>query len=129
MDIHRDNIILADFGENKGCVQSGIRPAVVIQNDLGNKHSTTTIVAPITGKIKKVLPTHHEIYTDDYDCLKCDSTILAEQVVTISKEQILHVIGHLRKTDSNKLNEILLISLNMNENSIREDSGGLKICR
>ncbi|MCI9069105.1 type II toxin-antitoxin system PemK/MazF family toxin [Clostridium sp.] len=67
MEIYRDSIIMMDFGQNQGCVQSGRRPAVVIQNDVGNKFSTTTIVVSITGKNKK-----------DYTCLKCDSTILAE---------------------------------------------------
>ena len=74
MRIYRNSIIMVSFGENRGSVQKGIRPAVVIQNDLGNKHSTTTIVAPITGKIKKPLPTHHELSSKDYYCLKCDST-------------------------------------------------------
>ena len=52
MEIYRDSIIMVDFGQNQGCVQSGKRPAVVIQNDVGNKFFTTTIVVPITGKHK-----------------------------------------------------------------------------
>lgn len=115
MEIYRDSIIMVDFGQNQGCVQSGKRPAVVIQNDVGNKFSTTTIVVPITGKHKKELPTHHELYKEDYRCLKYDSTILAEQVLTICKGQILDVIGHLKYEDSEKLNEILSISINLNK--------------
>lgn len=115
MKIYRDSIIQVDFGELKGSVQKGIRPAVVIQNDMGNKYSSTTIVVPITGKIKKKLPTHHLLYSKDYCCLKCDSTILAEQVLTISKDQILDVIGHLSSKDSNHLNEVLTISINLNK--------------
>lgn len=114
MRIYRNSIIMVSFGENRGSVQKGIRPAVVIQNDLGNKHSTTTIVAPITGKIKKPLPTHHELSSKDYYCLKCDSTILGEQVLTISKDQILDIIGQLREEDEEKLNEILSVSMNIN---------------
>lgn len=106
---------MVDFGQNQGSVQRGKRPAVVIQNDMGNKYSTTTIVVPITGKVKKELPTHHQLYSKNYCCLKCDSTILAEQVLTISKEQILEVIGHLRKEDSEKLDEILSVSINLNK--------------
>lgn len=113
MKIFRNNIIMVSFGEKQGSVQKGIRPAVVIQNDLGNKYSTTTIVAPITGRLKKPLPTHHELSSKDYYCLKCDSTILGEQVLTISKNQILEIIGHLREDDEAKLNEILAISMNI----------------
>lgn len=114
MEIYRDSIIMVDFGKNQGSVQRGKRPAVIIQNDIGNKFSTTTIVVPITGKVKKELPTHHQLYSKNYWCLKCDSTILAEQVLTISKGQILDVLGHLRKEDSEKLDEILSISINLN---------------
>lgn len=118
MKIYRNSIIMVDFGELQGSVQKGIRPAVVIQNDKGNKHSTTTIVVPITGRIKKTLPTHLELSSENYCCLKCDSTILAEQVITISKEQILDIIGHLRDEDEFKLNEILAISMNIKTTEI-----------
>ena len=113
MKIYRDSIIMVDFGETQGSVQKGRRPAVVIQNDIGNKYSTTTIVVPITGKIKKVLPTHHELHAKNYCCLKCDSTVLAEQVLTISKNQILDVLGHLNEEDSKKLNKILAVSISL----------------
>ncbi|NRY61494.1 type II toxin-antitoxin system PemK/MazF family toxin [Clostridium beijerinckii] len=118
MKIYRNSIIMVDFGELQGSVQKGIRPGVVIQNDIGNKYSTTTIVVPITGRIKKTLPTHHELSSKNYCCLKCDSTILAEQVITISKEQILDIIGHLRDEDEFKLNEILAISMNIKTTEI-----------
>lgn len=113
MRIYRDSIIMVDFGENQGSVQNGKRPAVVIQNNIGNKFSTTTIVVPITGKHKRKLPTHHELYKKDYWYLKCDSTILAEQVLTISKDQILDVMGRLRKEDSKKLDGILSVSISL----------------
>lgn len=113
MRIYRCNIIMVNFGQNQGSVQRGKRPAVVIQNDIGNKFSTTTIVVPITGKVKKELPTHHRLFKSDYNCLKCDSTILAEQVLTISKEQILEVIGNLNEEDIKELNEILSVSINL----------------
>jgi len=113
MKIYRGNIIMVDFGENQGSVQKGIRPAIVIQNDIGNRFSTTTIVVPITGSVKKKLPTHHKIYRERYRCLKYDSTILAEQVLTISKKQILDVLGFLKVEDRLKLNEILATSINL----------------
>lgn len=115
MEVYRGNIIMVDFGQNQGCVQSGIRPAVVIQNDVGNKYSTTTIVVPITGKSKKNIPTHHELQSKNYKCLKCNSTILAEQLITISKKQILDVMGNLREEDCIKLNSIISLSINLNK--------------
>lgn len=114
MRIFRDSIIKVDFGDRQGSVQRGVRPAVVIQNDVGNKHSPTTIVVPITSKQKKDLPTHHKLMKKNYCCLKCDSTILGEQVLTISKDQILDVIGHLREEDSKAVDEILSVSINLN---------------
>ena len=114
MDIYRDSIVMIDLGNNQGSVQSGIRPAVVIQNNIGNEYSTTTIVVPITGSTKRDLPIHHELYKKDYGCLKCDSTILAEQILTVSKSQISEVIGYLRSEDSIKLNEILFVSISLN---------------
>lgn len=88
---------------------------MVIQNDVGNKFSITIIVVSITGKHKKALTTHHELYKKDYSCLKYDSTILAEQVLTICKGQILDVIGQLKDGNSEKLNEILSVSINLNK--------------
>ncbi|NLK23267.1 MAG: type II toxin-antitoxin system PemK/MazF family toxin [Clostridiales bacterium] len=113
VQIFRDSIIMVDFGETVGSVQNGTRPAIVVQNDIGNKYSPTTIVVPITAKKKKVMPTHYELSCDDYCCLKYNSTILAEQIVTISKEQIFDVLGHLNKKDSNELNKILNVSINL----------------
>ena len=62
MEIHKGDIVIADLGETIGSEQSGIRPVIVIQNDVGNKFSPTVIVAPLTSKIKKqTMPTHVEI--------------------------------------------------------------------
>lgn len=115
MGIFRGCIAIVNFGDKQGSVQNGIRPAVIIQNDIGNKYSTTTIVVPITGKMKKELPTHHKLLKKDYNCLlKCDSTILGEQVLTISKSQIMRNIGVLKEEDLNKLDKALAISINLN---------------
>ena len=59
--LHRGDIILLDFGKQHGYIQGGVRPAVIIQNDTGNYFSPTTIVAPITSKNKKYIPTHVKI--------------------------------------------------------------------
>lgn len=111
--IIRGNIIMVDFGKQKGSVQSGMRPAVVIQNNVGNAHSTTTIVAPITGKQKKDLPTHLSLLSKNYKCLRCDSTLLGEQILTISKTQIIEVLGKLNLEDEIELNSKLAVSINL----------------
>lgn len=111
--IIRGNIIMVDFGKQKGSVQSGMRPAVVIQNNVGNAHSTTTIVAPITGKQKKDLPTHLSLLSKNYKCLRCDSTLLGEQILTISKTQIIEVLGKLNLEDEIELNNKLAVSINL----------------
>lgn len=111
--VRRHDILMVDFGENKGSVQNGKRPAVVIQNDRGNKNSTTTIVVPITKTINNKMPTHCTLYKEEYTCLKYDSTILAEQVLTISEEQILDNMGSLNEKDIIKLNKILAISIDL----------------
>lgn len=105
---------MVNFGEGQGSVQKGLRPAVIIQNNVGNKYSPTTIVVPITGKMKKELPTHHKLFKKDYSCLKYDSTLLGEQVLTISKVQILENIGALKEEDIKKLDKVLAVSINLN---------------
>lgn len=115
MRIFRGCISMVNFGDKLGSVQKGIRPAVIIQNNVGNIYSTTTIVVPITGKMKREIPTHHKLLRKDYNCLKCDSTLLGEQVLTISKSQILENIGVLKEEDIKKLDEVLAISINLNK--------------
>lgn len=91
MTVKRGDIVLVDF---KGAIRSeqgGIRPAIVIQNDMGNKYSPTTLVCPITSKDKKNLPTHMPISSESG--LEKDSIALFEQIRTIDKSRILKKIG------------------------------------
>lgn len=89
------DIVLVDFGLNQiGSEQGGIRPAVIIQNNTGNKYSPTTIVLPLTSKIKNVnQPTHVLLKKDISNGLSVDSIVLAEAVRQISKKRILKYIG------------------------------------
>ena len=84
-----------DFTDNsRDPEQSGIRPAIIIQNDKGNEHSPTTIVASITSQDKRYLPTH--VVVKPYQSgLNKVSTILMEQVRTIDKSRILSKVGHI----------------------------------
>lgn len=107
----RGDIFYADLGYNGGSEQGGIRPVVVIQNNIGNKYSPTVIIAAITSQINKAkLPTHLEIKKDDYDFMK-DSVILTEQIRTLDKTKLKEKLGRLYAYDIEKLNECLNISL------------------
>ena len=89
------DIVLVDFGLNQiGSEQGGKRPAVVIQNNIGNKYSPTTIVLPITSKLKNInQPTHVLLKKDIDNGLSVDSIVLAEAVRQISKERIIKYLG------------------------------------
>lgn len=110
----RNEIYYVTFGnKNKGSVQSGIRPAVILQNDKGNENSPTTIVAPLTTKQKSLyLPIHIEIEKDNKNNLNENSVLLLEQIITIDKSRILNKIGVIEDKDLiNKINKGLKTSL------------------
>ena len=89
--ILQGEIWLADLGERDGNIQSGKRPVIVLQNDVGNKYSPTTIVVPLTSQIKSLLPVHCDV---GVECgLKKTSTSLMEQITTINQSQLIKRIG------------------------------------
>lgn len=91
--IFQGEIWLADLGDKSGCIQGGKRPVIVLQNDIGNKYSPTTIVVPLTSKLKNILPVHIDLGTR-YG-LKKVSTSLMEQITTINQSQLISKIGTL----------------------------------
>ena len=111
MDIKWGDVVFVDFTDNsRDSEQSGIRPAIIIQNDKGNEYSPTTIVASITSQDKRYLPTH--VIVKPYQSgLNKVSTILMEQVRTIDKSRILSKVGHI-ETDwlKEKIKKSLTIS-------------------
>ena len=113
MDVKWGDIVFVNFGENEGSEQGGIRPAIIIQNDKGNEHAPTTIVASITSQEKRYLPTH-VIVMPYQSGLNKVSTILMEQIRTIDKSRIISKVGHI-ETDwiKEKIKKSLTISLNM----------------
>lgn len=106
----RGDIFYANLPDQKGSEQNGLRPVVIIQNNLGNKYGRTLIVAPIISKDKKDLPVHSEIYNNS---LEKDSTILLEQVTTIDKNKIKEFVGHLTRNELKKLNIALARSVGL----------------
>ena len=105
MDIRRYDIVQADLGSVIGSEQGGIRPVLIIQNDIGNKFSNTTIIIPLTSKIKSLnQPTHTLIKRSINTGLKTDSVLLGEQMRVISNQRIIKKIGTV--TDENERKEI-----------------------
>lgn len=101
--------LLKGFG---GSVQEGERPVLVIQNNLGNRHSPTLIVSPLTSQEKKALPTHVEVKQEEG--LKKTSTVLCEQIQTIGKDRLLKYIGSLSKATMDKITQALITSIGQN---------------
>ena len=115
MVVKRGDIFYADLSPVVGSEQGGVRPILVIQNDIGNKFSPTVIVAAITSQINKAkLPTHIEIMADDYGLSK-DSVILLEQIRTIDKRRLRERLGRLDEDSMAKVNEALTVSLGLIE--------------
>lgn len=115
MVIKRGDIFYADLRPVIGSEQGGIRPVLIIQNDMGNKHSPTVICAAITSKMNKAkLPTHVEIDASKYDIVK-DSVILLEQLRTIDKKRLKDKVCHLDDEIILKVNHALLVSLSMSD--------------
>jgi len=111
--IKRGDIFYADLSPVIGSEQGGVRPVLVVQNDIGNKYSPTIIAAAITSQINKAkLPTHIEINAMDYGLQK-DSVILLEQIRTIDKKRLREKIGHLDDELMEKVNEALSISFGL----------------
>lgn len=114
MIIKRGDIFYADLRPVIGSEQGGIRPVVILQNDIGNKHSPTVICAAITSKMHKAkLPTHVEIDSSRYDIDK-DSVILLEQLRTLDKKRLKDKVCHLDNNMMKQVNDALKISLELN---------------
>lgn len=113
MIIRRGDIYYADLRPVVGSEQGGVRPVLIIQNDMGNRHSPTVICAAITSRMNKAkLPTHVEIKAEDYGIVK-DSVILLEQVRTIDKSRLKEKVCHLNSEVLQRINKALMISLSL----------------
>lgn len=113
MIIRRGDVYYADLRPVVGSEQGGIRPVLIIQNDVGNRHSPTVICAAITSRMNKAkLPTHIELNAEKYHMVK-DSVILLEQVRTIDKVRLKDKICHLDGEIIKKINKALCISLEL----------------
>ena len=113
MQIRRGDIFYADLSPVVGSEQGGVRPVLIIQNDVGNRHSPTVICAAITSRMNKAkLPTHIELDANKYQIVK-NSVVLLEQIRTIDKQRCKDYVCHLDKEIMNKIDEALKISFSL----------------
>ena len=113
MIVKRGDIYYADLSPVVGSEQGGIRPVLIIQNDIGNKYSPTVIATAITSQINKAkMPTHIELDANEYGLSK-NSVVLAEQIRTIDKQRLKEKIGHLDDRLMTQVNEALEISFGL----------------
>lgn len=109
--IKRGEMYYADLSPVVGSEQGGVRPVLVVQNDIGNKYSPTVIAAAITSQINKAkLPTHIELSANEYGLQK-DSVVLLEQIRTIDKTRLKDKIGQVPIALMDRINKALMISL------------------
>ena len=109
--VKRGELYYADLSPVIGSEQGGVRPVLVVQNDVGNKYSPRVIGAAVTSKIDKVkLPTHIELSAREYGLSK-DSVVLLEQIRTLDKTRLKERIGQVSADKMRKINEALLVSL------------------
>lgn len=108
MLIKRGDIFYADLNPVVGSEQGGIRPVLVVQNNVGNRHSPTVIVVPISSVRKKNLPVHIQIRCSE---LPKNSTVLAEQIRTIDRSRLRKYVGSINRELMKEINGILKISI------------------
>lgn len=113
--VKRGDIFYADLSPVVGSEQGGVRPVLIVQNDVGNKFSPTVIISAITSQINKAkLPTHIEITADEYGLAK-DSVILLEQIRTIDKRRLKEKIGRLDEELMQMVDDALTVSFGLTE--------------
>ncbi|KRG09409.1 MULTISPECIES: type II toxin-antitoxin system PemK/MazF family toxin [Bacillaceae] len=113
MSVKRGDVYFADLSPVVGSEQGGVRPVLVLQNDIGNRFSPTVIIAAITAQIQKAkLPTHVEIDAEKYG-FERDSVLLLEQIRTVDKQRLTDKITHLDEEMMEKVDEALQISLGL----------------
>ena len=114
-NIKRGDIFYADLSPVVGSEQGGLRPVLIIQNDVGNRYSPTVIAAAITSRMGKTrLPTHIDIHADRVGLAK-DSVILLEQIRTLDKRRLKEKMGHLDSAVMTQVNNAIAVSFGLGE--------------
>lgn len=116
--IKRGDIFYADLSPVIGSEQGGLRPVLIIQNDVGNKYSPTVIAAAITSRTgKSKLPTHIEIFAQSSGLIK-DSVILLEQIRTLDKRRLKEKTGHLGESKMNEVDSAIAVSFGLSQGTL-----------
>ena len=120
MSVKRGDIYYADLSPVVGSEQGGLRPVLIIQNDVGNRYSPTVIAAAITSRMGKTrLPTHIDIYADKAGLAK-DSVILLEQIRTLDKRRLKEKMGHLDDDMMNSVNTAIAVSFGLDVSAVSQ---------
>ena len=120
--VKRGDVFYAELDPVIGSEQGGVRPVLIVQNDIGNQHSPTTIVAAITGQLSKAkLPTHVDLAGRENGLAK-NSVVLVEQVRTIDKTRLKEYICTLDKQIMEQVDQALLISMGLRWSNMREEA-------
>ena len=120
MSVKRGDIYYADLSPVVGSEQGGLRPVLIIQNDVGNRHSPTVIAAAITSRMgKSRLPTHIDIYAERAGLQK-DSVVLLEQVRTLDKQRLKEKMGHLDEGMMSEINNAIAVSFGLGTQAVTE---------
>ena len=115
MSVKRGDIYYADLSPVVGSEQGGLRPVLIIQNDVGNKYSPTVIAAAITSRMDKTkLPTHIDIYADKVGLAR-DSVVLLEQIRTLDKRRLKEKMGHLDDASMQQVNSAIAVSFGLGQ--------------
>ncbi len=113
MEVHRGEVFYADLSPVVGSEQGGVRPVLILQNDIGNRHSPTVIAAAITSKLdKNKLPTHIGIRAQDTGLAR-DSIVLLEQIRTLDKHRLRERAGRINSDDQARVDQALDVSLGL----------------
>lgn len=111
--MHRGEIYLVDLSSHVGSEQSGIRPALIVQNEKGNQYSPTTIICPLTTKAKPTMETHMTLTPDDCGIIQ-ESTVLCEQIRVVDKSRLKRKVGEIvNKQKIEDMNRRLMISIGL----------------
>ena len=111
--ITRGQVVMADLPCTVTSIQTGLRPCIVISNNKANTFSPNVIVVPLTSKNKKPLPTHYTMQPTKINGLKVTSTVLAEQIITLSKTMIKRVVGKVDEEQVEQINRIIKESISL----------------
>lgn len=107
----RGDIFWVDFNRGRGSEQHGRRPALVVQNDVGNRVASTTIVVALTTRLREPVPPHQVLLRATATALPRDSMAKCDQILTVSKDRLLNLAGHLEEADLTAVDAALRYSL------------------